>query len=85
MAKQQNLEGVPERQVIPAVTRAAEKFEELRDEWMKAGEPMRKAREKLIAVMEENGVTIYVEDDLNVVLQPGKKSVKVRRGDDEED
>jgi len=85
MAKQQNLKGVPERQVIPAITKAAEKFEELRDEWMRADQPMRDAREKLIAVMELNGVTEYVEDDLKVVVKPGKKAVKVKRGDEDEE
>jgi hypothetical protein len=47
--------------------------------------PVKEAKEKLVSAMNAAGVIQYDEDDLHITLKPGKPSVKVVIGDEEED
>ena len=84
-AKQEHLPEVPAPVVIPAVRKAAEKYEEARDDWMAKSGPVKEAKEKLITAMKAAGVLQYDEDDLHIKLKPGKESVKVTRGEEEDE
>lgn len=71
------------------VERAAEAYEEARDEWMALSEPVKKAKQKLIDTMIEEKVESYKRGDLEVkVTHKDVYTVKVKRrsvDDDEED
>lgn len=84
-ATQEHLPDVPAPAVLPPVRKAAERYVEARDEWMSKSGPVKDAKEKLIAEMKKHGVQQYDEDDLHVTLKPGKDSVKVTLGDEEDE
>ena len=85
MARQQELEGVPPRPIIPELTAAAEVYERARDAWLEASRPVQDAKKLLIAAMQQHGIEKYDVDDLHVKLKPGKARVEVRRGDEDDD
>jgi hypothetical protein len=79
-------EGVAQKK-IPAVTKAANKYVEIRDRRMELTEQEVDAKAVLLNAMHENNLTIYRFDDYVVTMKPGKENVKVKTADapDEEE
>jgi UDP-N-acetylmuramyl pentapeptide synthase len=75
-------EGVSQKK-IPAVTKAATRYLEVRDQRMALTEKEVDAKAVLLNAMEENGLTIYRFDD-HCVEVTSKKNVKVKSADDGE-
>ena len=76
-------EGVAQKK-IPAVTKAANRYVEVRDQRMSLTEKEVDAKAVLLNAMHENGLTIYRFDDYIVHIKAGKENVKVKSTDDVE-
>lgn len=76
-------EGVAQKK-IPAVTKAANRYVEVRDQRMALTDKEVDAKAVLLNAMHENGLTIYRFDDYIVQIKEGKENVKVKSADDAE-
>ena len=76
-------EGVAQKK-IPAVTKAANRYVEVRDARKALTDKEVDAKAVLLNAMHEHGLTIYRFDDYIVELKNGKENVKVKSADDAE-
>jgi predicted lipoprotein with Yx(FWY)xxD motif len=82
--EQQDLPTMERPAKVKAIEKAARDYVAARDERMAAGEVEVQRKEKLDALMKENGLTDYDFDGYKISVTE-KRNVKVKRGTDADD
>lgn len=88
-AKQPELPGV-EQEKVPALERAAKKYNDLKEPFADARDKLSSAKDTLIKMMHDkvkpndDGELVYKRGDVKVTIKPSKEKLKVVIGEDED-